>query len=84
MPPQISLEPLGHWPLCGVLTAGAGAALAARGWTLLGEGLALEADVLGAPPGAQGSGALVEFEAAAQQPATLLLSVKRAGEARPG
>jgi hypothetical protein len=76
---QISLEPLGHWPLCATLQAAAGAALAAAGWQLLREGVAVEADLLGAPPGHQGTAALVEFEVAAQQPATLLLSVPRAG-----
>jgi hypothetical protein len=78
-PKQISLDPLGHWPLCSALHAAAAAALAARGWLMLRKGLALEADPLSALPGAQGSGTLLEFGVGAQEPAAVLLFVKRAG-----
>jgi hypothetical protein len=79
---QISLEPLGHWQLCSTLQAAVGAALAARGWLLLGEGAAIEADLVNAPPGAQGTAATLEFEVGVQEPDAMLLFVRRAGAAR--
>ena len=44
--------------------------------------VAVEADLLGLPPGAQGTAALVEFDVGEQEPGALLLLVRRAGAAR--
>lgn len=84
--PQISLDPMGHWPLCSALHSAAAAALDASGWAVLREGLAVERRLLDAPPGAHSTATLVEYDVGHQQPAGVLLFVKRAGAwaPRPG
>jgi hypothetical protein len=76
---QVNLEPLGHSQMRDVLQAAVADALRDRGWLLLGGGAAVEADLLGLAPGQEGAAAMVELEAGVQEPATLLLFVKRAG-----
>lgn len=79
---QISLDPLGHGPLRAALQAAVAAALATSGWLLLDAATAVECNPLTALPGDQGGGSLVQFDVGVQEPATLLVFLRRATSVR--